>query len=193
MIQGQCNYSLSIKKALGNINAPYLDGCYLDSNGYYTEELTMDYPSVEQVARVYSRKQATTSVIFATNTSTIDFYESVASQFNSAQIAILKTDSSNILDVVKSEYAKIQSQMEIEKSETNDTVHFKYFSSCMGAGGEQETAFCENLPESGEVTFIVEIDLTTCPTDKDETGTIFRLNPVGLPIYVDVELRFLCY
>lgn len=83
--------------------------------------------------------------------------------------------------------------MEIEKSETSDTVYFKYYSSCMGSGDEQETAICENLPASGgEVSFIVEIDLAECPTDKDETGMMFEFNPVGLPIFIEVELSYLC-
>lgn len=152
----------------------------------------MDYPSVEQLARAYSKKQATTTVIFATNTSTLDFYESVAAQFKSAYVAVLNTDSSNILDVVRSEFTKIQSKMEIEKSENNDIVHFKYFSNCMGTGGAKETKICENLPPSGKVTFTVEIDLAKCPTDENDTGTEFILNPVGLPRYFKVKLKFLC-
>lgn len=183
---------ISVEQALGNIYAPYVDGCYLNSNGYYTEELNMDYPSVEQVARTYSKKQDTTTVIFATNTSTIDFYNRVASQFKSAYVATLKTDSSNILDVVKSEFAKIQSKMEIEKSETNDGVNFRYFTNCMGTDGARETKFCENLPTSGNVTFTVEIDFAKCPTDKDETEMRFQLNPVGLPTIYKVILRLLC-
>lgn len=152
----------------------------------------MDYPSVEQLARAYSKKQATTTVIFATNTSTLAFYERVASQFKSAYVAVLNTDSSNILEVMKSEYAKIVSKMEIEKSETNDNVHFKYFSNCMGSGGAKETKICENLSPSGKVTFTVEIDLEKCPTDENDTGMDFILNPVGLPRFFKVKLKFLC-
>lgn len=44
----------------------------------------MDYPSIEQLARAYSKKQATTTAIFATSAGTTDFYENVASQFKSA-------------------------------------------------------------------------------------------------------------
>lgn len=152
----------------------------------------MDYPSVKQLATAYSEQQFTTTVIFATNTSTISFYEQVASQFKSAYVAILKTDSSNILDIVRSEFAKIQSRMEIENSKTSDNVKFRYFSNCSHDGSEMETIFCENLPASGEVTFTVQIDLDKCPDDPKEIGTGFVLNPVGLPTFVTVELMYLC-
>ncbi len=152
----------------------------------------MDYPSVQQLATAYSQQQRTTTVIFATNTSTITFYEQVASQFKSAYIAILNTDSSNILDVVRSEFAKIQSRMEIEKSKTNGYVNFRYFSNCASDGSEIETIFCENLPPSGEVTFTVQIDLDKCPDNPNEIGTDFILNPVGLPTFVAIQLVYLC-
>lgn len=151
----------------------------------------MDYPSIDQLARAYSKNQATTTVIFAATTGTISFYEGVASKFKSAYVGVLQRDSSNVLELIKNEFVKIESRMEIEKSETSDILNFKYYSNCMGTG-EQETAICENLPPSGEVTFIVEIDLTKCPTDKDETGAVFELNPVGLPVFIEVELSFLC-
>lgn len=152
----------------------------------------MDYPSVEQLAKAYSKKQATTTAIFATSSASTTFYNNVASQFKSAYVGVLKTDSSNVLELIKTEFAKIDSRMEIEKSETSDAVFFKYFSSCMNADDERETAICEYLPESGEVTFVVEIDLAECPTEIDETGMTFELNPVGLPIFIDVELSYLC-
>lgn len=109
----------------------------------------------------------------------------------SAYVGVLKTDSSNVLDLIKTEFEKIGSRMEIEKSDTSDAVFFKYFSNC-NSDDEQETALCDHLPDSGEVTFIVEIDFAECPTDKDETGMMFALNPVGLPIFIDVELSYMC-
>lgn len=152
----------------------------------------MDYPSVEQLARAYSKERQTTTVIFATNTSTLSFYEHVASQFESAYIAVLNTDSSNILDIVRSEFAAIQSRMKIETSKTSESIRFRYFSNCARDSGEIATIFCENLPPSGQVTFKVEIDLDKCPDDPNEIGTGFIVNPVGLPTFVAVELLFMC-
>lgn len=147
---------------------------------------------MEQLASAYSKNQATTTVIFATSIETISFYEDVASKFKSAYVGVLQKDSSNILELVKNEFVKIESRMKIEKSDTSDVLNFKYYSNCMGTS-EQETAICDNLPPSGEVTFIVEIDLAECPADKDETGAMFEINPVGLPIFIKVELSYLCY
>lgn len=152
----------------------------------------MDYPSVEQLARAYSKNQATTTVIFATSSGTIGFYEDVASQFKSAYVGVLETDSSNILELIKNEFASIDSRMEIEKSVTSDVLAFKYFSNCMGTE-KQETAVCENLPASGEVTFTVEIELIECPADENDTGIIIDFSPVGLPVPIEVELSYLCY
>lgn len=164
----------------------------MDSKGSYANELTMDYPSIQQLANVYSKKQATTTVIFATSYYTVAFYEYVASQFKSAYVGELDMDSSNVLELLREEFAKIESRMEIEKSDTTDSVAFRYFSNCLNSDDELETTICENLPSSGEVTFTVEIDLAECPEDKDEAGMRFDLNPVGLPIFVDVELGYLC-
>lgn len=152
----------------------------------------MDYPSVEQLATAYSQRQRTTSVIFASAPETLDFYESVASQFKSALVAELKTDSSNILEVVKSEFARIVSRMEIEKTDTTDGLHFKYFSSCSGTGGPRETRLCENLPHEGNVTFTVEIDFGNCPTEKDDSGEAVTMNPVGLSSFYNLILKWLC-
>lgn len=82
--------------------------------------------------------------------------------------------------------------MEIEKSLSTNTVHFKYFSNCMGSDGERETAICENIPSTGEVTFIVEIDFPECPIDTDESGMYIDFSPVGLPVVIEVKLSFLC-
>lgn len=153
----------------------------------------MDFPSVQQLATAYSKHRQTTTVIFATNTSTLNFYEQVASQFKSAYIATLNTDSSNILDIVRNEFAEMQSHMEIETSETTESIEFRYFSNCARDGGDDiETIFCENLPPSGYVTFTVEVDLNKCPDNPKEIGTDFILNPVGLPTFVAVELVFMC-
>ncbi|XP_037042429.1 integrin beta-PS-like [Bradysia coprophila] len=175
-----------------NITAPYVEGCYMDSFGSYTEELTMDYPSIEQLANAYSKNQATTTAIFATSSKTVTFYEQVASQFKSAYVGALNSDSSNVLELIRNEFAKIESRMEIEKSDTSESVSFKYFSNCMRSDDERETTVCEHLPNSGDVTFVVEIDLAECPKDGDETGMMFDLNPVGLPIFIEVELSYLC-
>lgn len=165
----------------------------MDSLGAYTEELSMDYPSIEQLAKAYSRKQATTTAIFATSSYTARYYEQhVASQFKSAYVGVLNADSSNVLELIKTEFAKIESRMEIEKSDTSDAVSFRYFSNCMNSDDERETAICEHLPNAGDVTFVVEIELGECPKDGDESGMVFDLNPVGLPIFVEVKLSYLC-
>ncbi|XP_037042207.1 integrin beta-PS-like [Bradysia coprophila] len=172
-----------------NITKPYVDGCYLDADGYYTEVLTMNFPSVAQIASAYSKTPVTTTVIFATARYAW-WWEGVASHFKSAYVAELALDSSNIVELIKNEFARIDSRFEIETNVLTDTVHFKYFSSCMGSD-EEETAICENMPPEGEVSFTVEIDLPECPVDADDTEPIdFR--PVGLPVSHEVQLSFLC-
>lgn len=151
----------------------------------------MDFPSIEQIAAAYSTKPVATTVIFATAYGK-DFYEQVASQFKSAYVGELKSDSSNIVELIKDEFARIDSKIEIEKSVETDTVNFKYYSNCMGTDGERETAICENIPATGEVTFTIEIDLPECPSDKDDTGINIDFSPVGLPVSIEVNLKYLC-
>ncbi len=151
----------------------------------------MDFPSIEQLASAYSNTPVTTTVIFATTTGQ-DFYEEVASQFKSAYVGILKSDSSNIVELVREEFALIESKMEITKNATSDTVQFKYYSNCLGTGGDRETAICENLPATGEVTYTIEINLSKCPATSNETEANVDFSPVGLPVIIGVKLIYLC-
>lgn len=151
----------------------------------------MDFPSIEQIASAYSKTPVATTVIFATSYGN-DFYEEVASQFKSAYVSKLKSDSSNIVELIKDEFARIESKIEIEESVSTDSVHFRYYSNCMGTDGERETAICENIPTTGEVTFTVEIDLPQCPIDKDDSGLNIDFRPVGLPVSIEVNLKYLC-
>lgn len=151
----------------------------------------MDFPSIEQLASAYSNTPVTTTVIFATSENRT-FYEQVASQFKSAYVGKLKSDSSNIVELIRDEFGRIDSKMEIGKNPTTDTVRFKYYSNCLGTGGERETAICDNLPASGDVTFTIQIDLPECPADSDETEMIVDFSPVGLPVFVGVKLIYLC-
>lgn len=151
----------------------------------------MDFPSVEQLASSYSKTPVTTTVIFATSAYRT-FFEDVAAQFKSAYVGTLKSDSSNIVELIRDEFVRIESKMEIDKSATSDAVYFKYYSNCMGTDGERETAICENLPESGEVSFVVEIDFPKCPADNDSDGMEINFSPVGLPVSIDIKLKFLC-
>lgn len=150
----------------------------------------MDFPSLEQIGSAYSKTPVTT-VIFAAS-AYLSFFRDVASYFKSASVGLLSTDSSNIVELIRDEFARIDSKMQIEKSAATDAINFKYYSNCMGSDGERETVICENLPSSGEVTFTVEIDLPECPVDDQVDGTFIDFSPVGLPVSIGVNLSFLC-
>jgi protocadherin alpha len=174
-----------------NITEPYVDGCYLNADGYYAEVLTMNFPSIAQIASAYSKTPVTTTVIFATARYP-EWWEEVASHFKSAYVAELAFDSSNIVELIKNEFARIDSKLEIDTNVLTDAVHLKYFSSCGKDTDERETVICENMPAEGEVTFTAEVYLPKCPVDDGDTGTAIDFSPVGLPVFISVNLSYLC-
>lgn len=149
----------------------------------------MDYPSVDQLVEAFETHQVTP--IFATNPYVQPAYTEITSKLRASGIANLTSDSSNIVELLLAEYEKIDSRIEVETSSVTDEIGVKFYSSCNGAT-PAETTICEGLNKDRKVTFTMEVELESCPTDPKDWSQLMTVNPVGLPTGIDIGLALIC-
>lgn len=92
---------------LGGIVKPNDGRCHLDDNGNYTQSTELDYPSVPHINKVV--KEGNINIIFAiaerdNKGRNIDAYEQLSDFIDGSSTAILSDESSNIVELIKSEY-----------------------------------------------------------------------------------------
>lgn len=69
----------------------------------YTHSTVQDYPSISQIN--LKVKQNAINVIFAVTQQQHEVYEKLSAHVEGSSSAVLSTDSSNVVDLVKEEYA----------------------------------------------------------------------------------------
>lgn len=87
---------------LGGIITPNDGMCHLNTQGLYTHSSMQDYPSISQIN--LKVKQNAINVIFAVTESHIDVYQRLRSHVEGSSCGQLSSDSSNIVELVKSQY-----------------------------------------------------------------------------------------
>lgn len=116
----------------------------MDPNGEYSYSNLQDYPSISQVNQKV--KQNAINVIFAVTESQMNVYRKLSSHIEGSSTGELSNDSSNVVDLVKEQYSKISSSVEMKDNATS-AVKIKYHSHCLspGSGLGQETNKCDGL------------------------------------------------
>ncbi|XP_043660897.1 integrin beta-PS isoform X2 [Drosophila teissieri] len=174
---------------LGGVIAPNDGECHLSPKGEYTHSTVQDYPSISQINQKV--KDNAINIIFAVTASQLSVYEKLVGHIQGSSAAKLDNDSSNVVELVKTEYAKISSSVEMKDNATGD-VKITYFSSCLSNGPELQTSKCDNLKEGQQVSFTAQIQLLKCPEDpRDWTQTIY-ISPVGINEFMQIQLSMLC-
>ena len=144
--------------------------CHLDGE-IYTHSSILDYPSISQVN--YKVKENAINVIFAVTSQQHEVYKKLSEHIEGSSSAILQEDSANVVELVKDEYSKISSSVEM-KDNANSAIKVKYFSKCKG-GNRVETSKCDGLKVHDIVSFDVEIMVTSCPTNPAEWKQVFQV------------------
>lgn len=83
--------------------APNDGECHLSSEGLYTHSVIQDYPSISQIN--HKVKQNSINVIFAVTANQHSVYEKLSQHIEGSSSAVLSEDSSNVVDLVRSEYS----------------------------------------------------------------------------------------
>nr|XP_016942202.1 integrin beta-PS isoform X1 [Drosophila suzukii]XP_036675853.1 integrin beta-PS isoform X1 [Drosophila suzukii]XP_036675854.1 integrin beta-PS isoform X1 [Drosophila suzukii] len=174
---------------LGGVIAPNDGECHLNNRGEYTHSIYQDYPSISQINQKV--KDNAINIIFAVTANQLSVYEKLVQHIQGSSAAKLDSDSSNVVTLVKSEYAKISSSVEMKDNATGD-VKITYFSSCLNGGPEMQTAKCENLTQDKLVTFTAQIQLLKCPEDPRDWRQTIHISPVGINEVMEIQLEMLC-
>ncbi|KAL0268505.1 UNVERIFIED_CONTAM: hypothetical protein PYX00_010424 [Menopon gallinae] len=174
---------------LGGIVKPNDGECHLDSRGMYTHSKLQDYPSISQIN--FKVKENSINVIFAVTAEQFGIYEQLGQNIEGASSGTLSNDSSNVVDLVKEQYDKISSSVEMRDT-ASKAVKVTYYSSCLGGGPPKQTNKCDGLKVGTVVNFSAEIEVTACPADRNEWKQTFKIYPVGIQEYLVVDLEMQC-
>jgi len=175
---------------LGGIVKPNDGECHLDELGEYTHSKVQDYPSISQVN--LKVRQNAINVIFAVTSEQIHVYDRLKDNVEGASSGMLSSDSSNVVDLVREQYDKITSSVEMKDNATTDAVRVTYYSACKGSGPAVQTNKCDGLKVGDVVKFEAEVEVTNCPSDPKKWKQIFKIYPVGINESLIVDLEMLC-
>ncbi|XP_064614127.1 integrin beta-PS-like [Liolophura sinensis] len=173
---------------LAGIVMPNDGQCHLDDKGLYTEDLNQDYPSVGQMREIIREKKI--NVIFAIPRSYSQTYKGLSEVLEGSTVGTLSQDSGNIVELVRENYKKISSTVELRANNT-DGVTISYQSMCLGSTS-QDTNRCKNVKIGEEVTFDVEIQVPECPSNPALRRRDIIIGPVGLIDTLTIELEIIC-
>uniref|UniRef100_U5EVW7 Integrin beta n=1 Tax=Corethrella appendiculata TaxID=1370023 RepID=U5EVW7_9DIPT len=174
---------------LGGVITPNDGDCHLDRKGMYTHSTIQDYPSISQIN--LKVKQNAINVIFAVTAQQHSVYSKLSDHVEGSYAAVLSEDSSNVVDLVKEQYSKISSNVEMKDNATN-AVKITYYSACLGGGVATPTSKCDGLKVGDVVSFTAEIVVTSCPTNPRDWHQTFQIYPVGINESLVVDLEMLC-
>lgn len=175
---------------LGGVITPNDGECHLDDSGLnYTYSTIQDYPSISHINQKV--KQNSINIIFAVTAGQYQVYETLSSHIEGSSSAVLSSDSSNVVDVVKTEYSKISSSVEMKDNSTS-ALNITYFSSCRNSSSPVRTNKCDGLKVGDVVTFSAEIVVETCPANPKDWFQTFQIYPVGINESLIVDLEMLC-
>ncbi|XP_041366315.1 integrin beta-PS-like [Gigantopelta aegis] len=168
--------------------------CHVNGTGFNTAELYLDYPSVGQISQMVGSKNVLT--IFAipdgSHRSVDEAYKELSQRMRGSSVVKLNKDSSNIVKLVKTEYEKIISKVEL-KVNGSEGINIVLRSECTYYRGKTKTNTCDNLsPQGGEVTFDVEISTTSCPEKKSDRRKTVTIQPVGLAEKLTLQIDIMC-
>jgi len=163
--------------------------CHMNSNGDYTHSSILDYPSISQISSKVLENRV--NIIFAVAPNKSSIYEELSRQIEGSTSAILSEDSSNIVELVKEQYNKISSSVEM-KDTASSAIKITYYSSCLGDGTPIATSKCDGLRVGDVVSFQAEIVVTECPPNPKDWFQTFQIYPVGIDESLTVDLQMLC-
>ncbi|XP_064455192.1 integrin beta-PS-like [Ornithodoros turicata] len=172
---------------LGGIIKRNDEECHLDEEGYYTESVHQDYPSLSQIVSAVEKNKI--NLVIAVPEGAYDVYRQMSQFVQGSAVGKLEGDSSNIVDLVRDQYYKIRSEVEL-KDTAPDFLRVSYKSRCLGKTVGL-TNVCSGVKVGDQVEFGVEVEAVGCPANPNESYT-FRISPVGVNEYVEVEVSVFC-
>lgn len=179
---------------LGGIVKPNDGECYMERTGRnyeYSQSKFLDYPSVSQVSQVVKKNNI--NLIFAVTSDQVSIYKELGKLIEGSSAAKLANDSSNIVDLVKEEYNKITSTIELRDTANKDILGLDYFTNCLNADEKLARGNkCAGIRLGNSVSWKVNVTAHRCPENARERQQRFRVYPVGLTEGIDVDVEIIC-
>ncbi|KAJ8948573.1 hypothetical protein NQ318_007577 [Aromia moschata] len=145
--------------------------------------------------------QNSINVIFAVTKETIKIYEELAKRIEGASVGKLEGDSSNIVELIKEQYKKISSTVEL-KHNASSAVKLRFFSRCLNkTGAEVETKKCGDIKNllncvfyrfGDSIKFRIDIEILKCPKDPKDYFQTIKISPVAINESLIIDLQMLC-
>jgi len=174
---------------LGGIVKPNDGRCHLGFDGKeYTMSTVLDYPSISQVNQKVTSNHV--NIIFAVTANQFNIYKQLAPLIEGSSAGVLKNDSANVVQLVKDEYQKITSTVEL-KDDAKEDIKINYYSSCID-GRKEKTNVCKGLRVGNQVDFEVEIMVKQCPKNRADWNQTVKIYPVGLNDALIIDLEIIC-
>lgn len=173
---------------LGGIVIPNDEHCHLDTDGYYTQSIHQDYPSLSQLRRQLRNNKVI--LIFAVTSSQLPVYTQLSHALEGAYARELASDSSNIVELIKKQYGEISSEVEIKVDNLPENVKITFKADC--PGGKKGTNLCRGLKVGTTVQFNVSVEVEACPKRGSHWSHQFNIYPAGLDEVLRVQLEMLC-
>lgn len=173
---------------LAGIIAPNDGKCHLDSNGYYTESVEQDYPTLSQIDQKAQENHV--NIIFAVTSNQVPIYKNLSALVEGSSVGELNNDSSNIVTLVGDQYKAITSEIELKDNATSN-VELKYRSACIGWDPKRPNV-CKGLKVGSTVTFDVDLEVKSCPKRSSELNQTIQIYPVGLNEALLIDLEIIC-
>uniref|UniRef100_A0A336MVT2 Integrin beta n=1 Tax=Culicoides sonorensis TaxID=179676 RepID=A0A336MVT2_CULSO len=175
---------------LGGVIKPNDGKCHMKNNEY-THGLIQDYPSVGQINEI--AKKHAINIIFAVTTKQIKVYQTLSEHIEGSTVSTLANDSSNVVSLIRDQYNKISSSIEIKDNADKDILNVKYFSKCLGDKINM-TNKCDGLKVGQTVEFQVEFTAISCPKNPSDWKQTVKIYPVGIDesLIITIELQCDC-
>ncbi|KAI8435079.1 hypothetical protein MSG28_003482 [Choristoneura fumiferana] len=174
---------------LGGIVQPNDGECHMENN-LYTYSTVQDYPSISQIN--LKAKEHSINVIFAVTSEQIGVYEELSKHIQGSSSGVLTENSDNVVELVREQYNKITSAVEVTDT-SSDAVQIVYYSSCLGSKDNViKTNKCDGLRVGDVVEFTAEITLKECPKDPSKWKQTFVIYPGVISEGLTVELDMIC-
>ncbi|XP_065216789.1 integrin beta-PS-like [Planococcus citri] len=175
---------------LGGVTKPNDGCCHLNENGQYTHSSILDYPSVSHINS--KLKENSINLIFAVTQKQIELYKELTNFIEGSSAGELSSDSSNVVELVKNEYDKITSKVELQAEGLGSDFRIRYFTKCKNYPDLIETNKCEGFKVDDTIEFDVELELLRCPYNLNTNENVHKFD---IRLEVDkltVEVQLMC-
>lgn len=158
----------------------------------YSASETMDYPSLYHLKKMMQENNVVP--ILAIGKRAITVYEAIANEWKDLGAAIgeLTSDSSNIVELVKENYAKISSTARlVDTSPDYFKVSYQVNASSCPSADDLKPNECSDVKIGQQVDFNVNVELLSCPPDVSKAPKSFSIRIAGFGEVV-VPVKYLC-